>query len=117
MSIITISRGSYSCGKEVAEKVSHALGYECISRDIILETSEQFNIPEIKLIRAIHDSPSILDRFTSGKERYISFFRASPTSPRTQMHQGGGYPLLKLSVHNSRSSALMVHSFLEPFSM
>ncbi len=77
MSIITISRGSYSRGKEVAEKVSHALGYECISRDIILETSEQFNIPEIKLIRAIHDSPSILDRFTSGKERYISFFRAA----------------------------------------
>ena len=77
MSIITISRGSYSRGKEVAEKVCQALGYECISRDIILETSEQFNIPEIKLIRAIHDSPSILDRFIGGKDRYVSFFRAS----------------------------------------
>jgi len=53
------------------------LGYECISRDIILEASEQFNIPEIKLIRAIHDAPSILDRFTYGKERYIAFLRAA----------------------------------------
>jgi hypothetical protein len=46
MSIVTISRGSYSRGKEVAEKVAQKLGYECISRDILLETSEQFNIPE-----------------------------------------------------------------------
>lgn len=77
MAIITISRGSYSRGKEVAEKVSRSLGYECISREIILETSEQFNITELKLIRAIHDSPSILDRFTRGKERYMSFFRST----------------------------------------
>ena len=62
---------------EVAEKLSSALNYECLSRDIILEASEQFNIPEIKLIRAIHDAPSILDRFTYGKERYIAFFRAA----------------------------------------
>lgn len=77
MSIITISRGSYSRGKEVAEKLALALNYECISREIILEASEQFNIPELKLIRAIHDAPTILDRFTSGKERFIAFFRAA----------------------------------------
>lgn len=77
MSIVTISRGSYSRGKEVAEKLASALNYECLSRDIILEASEQFNIPEIKLIRAIHDAPSILDRFTYGKERFIAFFRAA----------------------------------------
>ena len=62
MPIITISRGSYSKGKAVAEKVAQKLGYECISRDIILEASEEFNVPEIKLIRAIHDAPGILDR-------------------------------------------------------
>ena len=77
MSIITISRGSYSRGKEVAEKLARALNYECISREIILEASEQFNIPELKLVRAIHDAPTILDRFTSGKERFVAFFRAA----------------------------------------
>jgi len=77
MSIITISRGSYSRGKEVAEKLALALNYECISREIILQASEQFNIPELKLVRAIHDAPTILDRFTSGKERFIAFFRAT----------------------------------------
>jgi len=77
MSVITISRGSYSRGKEVAEKVARELGYECISREILLETSKDFNIPEIKLVRAIHDAPSVLERFTHGKEKYIAYIRAT----------------------------------------
>ena len=35
------------------------------------------NIPELKLVRAIHDAPTILDRFSYGKERFIAFFRAT----------------------------------------
>jgi cytidylate kinase len=77
MAIITISRGSYSRGKEVAEKLARKLGYECISRDILLEASEEFNIPEIKLVRALHDAPTILERFHRGKERYISYIRSA----------------------------------------
>jgi cytidylate kinase len=77
MAIITISRGSYYRGREVAEKVAQKLGYECLSRDILLEASEEFNIPEIKLIRAIQDAPSILDRFTRQKEKYVAYIRAA----------------------------------------
>lgn len=75
MSIITISRGSFSHGKEVAEQLSRKLGYACISREVILEASKHFSIPEIKLARAIHDAPSILDRFTYGKDRYVTYVR------------------------------------------
>ena len=75
MGIITISRGSYSKGKEIAEKLSQKMDYECVSREILLETSAQFNIDEIKLVRAIHDAPSIFDRFKHGKEKYIAFIR------------------------------------------
>lgn len=77
MSIVTISRGSYSRGKEVAEKVAEKLGYECISRDVLIEASEEFNVPEMKLLHAIADAPSILDRFTFGKERYMAYIRAA----------------------------------------
>src|SRR6056297_130603 len=75
MGVITISRGTYSKGKEVAEKLANILEYDCISRDILLESSSQFNIPETKLIRAIHDAPSVFDRFTHGKKKYIAFIR------------------------------------------
>lgn len=77
MAIITISRGSYSRGKEVAEKLAQNLGYECISREVLLEASAEFNIPEVKLVRAIQDAPSILERFTHGKESYLAYIRAA----------------------------------------
>jgi len=77
VSIITISRGSYSRGKEAAEKVAQKLGYECIARETLLEASEQFDIPEVKLVRAIHDAPSILDRFSFGKEKYVTYVQAA----------------------------------------
>ena len=77
MSIITISRGSYSRGKEVAEKLAQDLAYQCLSRDILLEASERYNITEIKLIRAIHDAPSILERFTYAKGPYVAYIRAA----------------------------------------
>jgi len=73
MSIITISRGSYSRGKEIAEKVAQELGYECIAREALLEASEHFKTPEIKLIRAIHNAPSILHRFGVSEAKYISY--------------------------------------------
>ncbi len=77
MSIITISRGSYSYGKEVAEKVAQKLGYECIAREALLRASKDFNIPEIKLARALHDAPSFFERLTFGKEKYVAYIRAA----------------------------------------
>lgn len=77
MSIITISRGSYSRGKEVAEEVARRLGYDCLSREHILEASEEYNIPEVKLVRAIHDSPGILERFGSGKKKYVAYIESA----------------------------------------
>jgi len=79
MAIITISRGSYSKGKEVAEKVAERLGYECISRDVLLDASDRFHIPEVKLVRAIHDAPSVLDRFKHGKQIFVAYIRSALT--------------------------------------
>ena len=75
MAIITISRGSFSRGKEVAEKLAAKLGYECVSHEILLEASKEFDIPEIKLTKALHDSPSIFNRFNHGKLRYMTYYK------------------------------------------
>ena len=77
MAIITISRGSYTRGKEIAEKVAERLGYECIARETLLEASQQFNVPEIKLLHAIQDAPSFTDRFSYNKERYIAYIQTA----------------------------------------
>lgn len=75
MGIVTISRGSFSRGKEVAEKLAAKLGYECVSREILLEASEEFDIPEMRLTKALHDSPSIFNKFNQGKLRYMTYYK------------------------------------------
>lgn len=99
MAIITISRGSYSKGREVAEKTAQRLGYEVISRDVLLEASEDFHIPAVKLVRAIHDAPSILDRFTHGKQCYLAYIQSALTNRATKdnivYHGLAGHLLLK----------------------
>jgi cytidylate kinase len=77
MAVITISRGSYSRGKEIAEKVAAKLGYQCISRDLLLEVSKDYNIPEIKLVHAVHDAPGILKRLNRKDEKYIAFIKSA----------------------------------------
>jgi hypothetical protein len=71
MSVIVISKGSYSHGNEVATRVAQELGLDCISRDILIGTSKQFNISELRLLRAIEDAPSFLEKYTFGREKYI----------------------------------------------
>jgi cytidylate kinase len=65
-------------GTKVAELVADRLGYECIAREVLLEASEQFNIPQAKLLRAIHDAPSIVERTIYGnREKYVTYIQAA----------------------------------------
>lgn len=77
MSVITISRASCSYGQEIAEDVARRLGFSCISREVLIEASDVFNVAEINLAKAVHDGPSFFERITSGKEKYISYIRAT----------------------------------------
>jgi cytidylate kinase len=77
MAVITISRGSFSHGQEIAEKTAKMLGYECLSREILVEAAQLFNVSEKKLIRSLNDAPNILERMTRGKERYLEYIKAA----------------------------------------
>lgn len=77
MSLITISRGSYSKGKEIAEKVAKKLGYDCIGREALIEASKEFDIPEKELFKAIHNSPSVLEKLTYKKEEYLAYLQVA----------------------------------------
>lgn len=99
MSIITISRGSYSMGKTVAEKVAQRLNYEIISREVLLDACNRFNVPEIKLEKAIHDAPGILERYRHSKDSYIAYIRSALVervmSDNVVYHGLAGHLLLK----------------------
>jgi cytidylate kinase len=99
MAIITISRGSYSKGKEVAEKVASRLGYQCLSREVILDASDRYHIPEIKMIKAIHDAPSLLERLGHTKLSFVTYYQSALTrsvqKDNVVYHGLAGHLLLK----------------------
>jgi len=77
MGVITISRGSYGNCKEIAQRLSVKLGYDCITREDLLKSSNEFNIPEVKLTEAIEDASSVFDNIKDGKRNYSAFIRQS----------------------------------------
>ncbi len=77
MAIITISRGCFSHGKEIAECVAARLGYECISQEILLEAAQSSHVSETKLFESLHDAPGLLDRITHVRQRFIDWFQAA----------------------------------------
>jgi cytidylate kinase len=60
MAIITISRGTYSAGKIIAEKLAARLGYPCASQEIIFDAAKDFGIPETELNAALIKPPGFL---------------------------------------------------------
>lgn len=77
MAVIIISRGAHHKGEEVAEKTAQKLGYACVSRDILLEASQQYNVPEIKLKKSMERAPGFFERLGFEKQKYIAYVQSA----------------------------------------
>ena len=99
MPIVTISRGSFSGGKAIAEKLAKVLGFRCIDRDIIVERAAAAGVSQYDLVGAIEKPPSLLDRFRHKKYIYLALFQAALTEEvrtgRVVYHGHAGHLLLK----------------------
>jgi len=99
MAIITISRGTFSGGKELAECVAKKLGYQCLSREVLVEAARRYDVPLEKLSHAIEDKPGILERMTTERAHYLAFIRAAlakaATDERLVYHGHAGQLLLR----------------------
>jgi cytidylate kinase len=49
MPIITIYQGASGEGQELAESLAQALGYRCVGREVLVEATRRYGIPEAKL--------------------------------------------------------------------
>src|SRR5512143_2561206 len=77
MSIITISRGTFSGGQALAECLAERLGYRCISREVVLDAAGSFGVPVEKFIEAMEKPPSFWERLTGERSDYLNYLRAS----------------------------------------
>jgi len=77
MSVITISRGSFSGGKMLAECLAAKLSYRCIDRDVIVERAAAHGVSQDELRSALEKPPGFLERFTHKRYKYLALVQAA----------------------------------------
>jgi cytidylate kinase len=77
MPIITISRGSGSGGRSLAERLAVRLGYELLSREEVVQQAASYGASEQELGEAILKPPGFWDRFRHQRQRYLAFVQAA----------------------------------------
>ncbi len=99
MSVITISRGTFSGGKMLAECLAARLGFRCIDRDVIVEKAAVYGVSQEDLRQALLKPPSLLDRFQHKKYLYLALIQAALAegvrTGRVVYHGNAGHLLLK----------------------
>ena len=63
MPVITIYRGAFTAGEEIAKGVAQALGYRCVSREVLIEASRNCGISEAKLNEILEKDPHWWERW------------------------------------------------------
>ncbi len=66
MAIVTLSRGTYSGARTVAEELAKRLGYPCVGQEAIFAAARAFGVPEAELSATLIKPPRIL-QLTPGK--------------------------------------------------
>ena len=99
MSVITISRGTFSGGKILAECIAQQLDYRCIDRDVIVERAAASGISQEELLNALVKPPGFLDRFGHRKYMYLALIQAALAEEvrtcKAVYHGNAGHLLLK----------------------
>jgi cytidylate kinase len=98
MSIITISRGTFSGGEELAKLLGERLGYEVVSREVLAEAAVKYGVSESKLAEAMRKAPGLWDRFLYDRRRYLAFVQCAlcdlASHDRIVYHGHAGHLLL-----------------------
>ncbi len=99
MSIITISRGSFSGGKLIAEGLAKDLDFRLIDREVIVEKAAASGVSQTELREAMDKPPTFLERFRHRKYLYLALIQAALTDEvktgKAVYHGNAGHLLLK----------------------
>src|SRR3990172_9409312 len=70
MPIITIYQGASGEGQELAESLAQALGYRCVGREVLVEASRRYGVPEAKLSDIVEKGPHWWERLLQDLRPY-----------------------------------------------
>jgi cytidylate kinase len=99
LAIITISRGSLSGGRALADCLSSSLGYPSVGREVLQEAAENVGTPEEVFRGKFETTPGLWGRLTKAREKYILAVQTSLAEWCTRgdlvYHGLSGHHLLK----------------------
>ena len=70
MSIVTITHAAYSGGTAIADKVAGSLGYRSVNREVLLEASKRYGIPEAKYSEVLETQGKWWERWVESLRLY-----------------------------------------------
>ncbi|MBM4260816.1 MAG: BON domain-containing protein [Deltaproteobacteria bacterium] len=70
MAIVTISHAAFTGGSAIADKVAAALGYRCINREVLIEASRRYGIPEAKFTEVLETEGRWWERWLESARLY-----------------------------------------------
>ncbi len=115
MSIITISRGTCSGGKMLAEAVAHKLGYKCIDRDMIVQQAAAYGVSQDALHTALEQPPKFFGQSKHTRYIYLALIQATLTQEvwhgSAVYHGLGGHLLLAGVPHVLRTRIIAPMEF------
>lgn len=85
MSIITVSHAAFGGGRAVAERVSAILDHRCVSREVLIEASQRYGIPEAKFTEVLETEPHWWERWLEG----LRLYRITLQAAMCEVAQGG----------------------------
>jgi cytidylate kinase len=77
MAVITISQGTHSGGRMLAQSVAERLGYRCIHREQVLGKAALWGVSAEDLRAALEKPPSFFGQSQHTKYRYLAFIQAA----------------------------------------
>ena len=70
MPIITIYQGASGEGQDLAQSVADALGFRCVGREVLVEASRRYGVPEAKLSDIVEKGPHWWERLLQDLRPY-----------------------------------------------
>ncbi len=77
MAIITISRGTSTGGKELAQAVAERLGYKMVAEEVLVKAAKQYGMAIEKVQHAIEDKPGFFDSMSLERVHALAFVGAA----------------------------------------
>lgn len=98
MPIITISHGPFTGGQALAERVAGILGYRCLDREVLLQASQRYGVPEAKFYEVWETEPHWWERWGQSLRLYRITLQAAlcelAQEGKLLYHGRGGQELL-----------------------